>query len=403
MSRTARAGGHQRPRDGDRCRRDHDPQNYIGGRWVASGRHPLRRGAQSRHRRAARAACRSGSAADVDRAVQAALKAYPGLARDPAGPPGEAAVQAQGPARGALRGRRAHGARASTARRSTSRAVSVRRAIDNVDIALGDSRTRMHGHLARGHRDRHRLPHRAPAARRVRGDHAVQLPGHGADVVPALRGRVRQHVHRQAERARAALAGAACSRCMHEAGFPEGVVNLVHGAKEAVDGILDHPGIAGVSFVGSSPVAHYVYKRGAESGKRVQALGGAKNFVVVMPDADMDRARPRSRPSRASAAPASAASRTAWCSRWATPTTGSATSWSTRRRSSRWATARSRASRWARSITAQHREKVLGYIEQGIKEGAKLVPRRPRLQGPEAPGRLLPRPVDLRRREARTW
>ena len=51
---------------------------------------------------------------------------------------------------------------------------------------------------------------------------------------------------------------------MHESGFPEGVVNLVHGAKDAVDGILDHPGIAGVSFVGSSPVAHYVYKRGAE-------------------------------------------------------------------------------------------------------------------------------------------
>src|SRR4029078_4750701 len=77
---------------------------------------------------------------------------------------------------------------------------------------------------------------------------------------------------------------------MQEAGFPEGVVNLVHGAKDAVDGILDHPGIQGVSFVGSSPVAHYVYKSGAEKGKRVQALGGAKNFVVVMPDADMDRA-----------------------------------------------------------------------------------------------------------------
>jgi len=76
----------------------------------------------------------------------------------------------------------------------------------------------------------------------------------------------------------------------HDAGFPEGVVNMVNGAKDAVDAILDHPGIAGVSFVGSSPIAHYVYKRGAESGKRVQALGGAKNFVLVMPDADMSRA-----------------------------------------------------------------------------------------------------------------
>ena len=77
---------------------------------------------------------------------------------------------------------------------------------------------------------------------------------------------------------------------LHEAGIPEGVVNLVHGAKDAVNAILDHPGIAGVSFVGSSPVAHHVYKRAAESGKRVQALGGAKNFVLVMPDADMARA-----------------------------------------------------------------------------------------------------------------
>jgi malonate-semialdehyde dehydrogenase (acetylating)/methylmalonate-semialdehyde dehydrogenase len=77
---------------------------------------------------------------------------------------------------------------------------------------------------------------------------------------------------------------------LHEAGIPEGVVNLVHGAKDVVDGILDHPGIAGVSFVGSSPVAHYIYERSAQRGKRVQALGGAKNFVLVLPDADMARA-----------------------------------------------------------------------------------------------------------------
>ncbi len=77
---------------------------------------------------------------------------------------------------------------------------------------------------------------------------------------------------------------------LKEAGIPDGVVNLVHGAKDATNAVLDHPGIVGVSFVGSSPVAHHVYKRAAESGKRVQALGGAKNFVLVMPDANMDRA-----------------------------------------------------------------------------------------------------------------
>ncbi len=76
----------------------------------------------------------------------------------------------------------------------------------------------------------------------------------------------------------------------HEAGIPPGVLNLVHGAKDVVNALLAHPGIAGISFVGSSPVAKYVYQEAAKFGKRVQALGGAKNHVIVMPDADMDRA-----------------------------------------------------------------------------------------------------------------
>ena len=76
----------------------------------------------------------------------------------------------------------------------------------------------------------------------------------------------------------------------HEAGIPAGVLNLVHGAKDAVNALLAHPGIAGISFVGSSPIAKYVYQEAAKYGKRVQALGGAKNHVIVMPDADMDRA-----------------------------------------------------------------------------------------------------------------
>jgi malonate-semialdehyde dehydrogenase (acetylating)/methylmalonate-semialdehyde dehydrogenase len=75
-----------------------------------------------------------------------------------------------------------------------------------------------------------------------------------------------------------------------EADFPDGVFNIVHGDKEAVDAILDHPDIKAVSFVGSTPVAEYVYRRGGASGKRVQALGGAKNHMIVMPDADMDQA-----------------------------------------------------------------------------------------------------------------
>jgi malonate-semialdehyde dehydrogenase (acetylating) / methylmalonate-semialdehyde dehydrogenase len=77
---------------------------------------------------------------------------------------------------------------------------------------------------------------------------------------------------------------------VHRSGFPRGVLNLVNGGKETVDAILTHPLIRGVSFVGSSPVAEHVYRVGAAHGKRVQALGGAKNFVIVMPDAEMDKA-----------------------------------------------------------------------------------------------------------------
>ena len=70
--------------------------------------------------------------------------------------------------------------------------------------------------------------------------------------------------------------------------LPPGLVNLVHGGKESVDALLDHPDIKAVSFVGSTPVARYIYQRGATSGKRVQAQGGAKNPVLVMPDADIE-------------------------------------------------------------------------------------------------------------------
>ncbi|WP_213980883.1 CoA-acylating methylmalonate-semialdehyde dehydrogenase [Sphingomonas sp. dw_22] len=74
-----------------------------------------------------------------------------------------------------------------------------------------------------------------------------------------------------------------------EAGLPEGILQVVHGDKEMVDAILDHPAIGAVSFVGSSDIAHYVYRRGVEAGKRVQAMGGAKNHGIVMPDADLDQ------------------------------------------------------------------------------------------------------------------
>src|SRR5260221_6717138 len=76
---------------------------------------------------------------------------------------------------------------------------------------------------------------------------------------------------------------------LRQSDLPPGVVNLVNGGRDVVNAICDHPGIRAVSFVGSTPVARHVYQRATQSGKRAQALGGAKNFVVVMPDADFDK------------------------------------------------------------------------------------------------------------------
>lgn len=80
------------------------------------------------------------------------------------------------------------------------------------------------------------------------------------------------------------------ARLVTEAGFPPGVFNVLHGDKEAVNGLLDHPEVDAISFVGSTPVAKHIYETGTHNGKRVQALGGAKNHLVVMPDADLELA-----------------------------------------------------------------------------------------------------------------
>jgi malonate-semialdehyde dehydrogenase (acetylating)/methylmalonate-semialdehyde dehydrogenase len=75
-----------------------------------------------------------------------------------------------------------------------------------------------------------------------------------------------------------------------QAGLPDGVFNVLHGDKEAVDGLLEHPDVAAVSFVGSTPIAKYIHGRATQHGKRVQALGGAKNHAIILPDADLDHA-----------------------------------------------------------------------------------------------------------------
>lgn len=85
------------------------------------------------------------------------------------------------------------------------------------------------------------------------------------------------------------LSSVRTAELLQEAGIPDGVFNIVHGDRECVDTLLDHPQVAAISFVGSTPVAKYIYERGTANGKRVQAAGGAKNHVIVMPDAEIDQ------------------------------------------------------------------------------------------------------------------
>ncbi len=157
-----------------------------------------------------------------------------------------------------------------------------------------------------------------------------------------------------------------------QADFPDGVLNVVHGGKQAVDAILDHRGIAAVSFVGSTPVAEYVFARGTAQGKRVQALGGAKNHMIVMPDADMDQASD----ALMGAAFGSAGERCMAVS-VAVPVGGDTADRLVENLVPRIQALKIGPSTDAQAqmgplITRQHLEKVTGHIEKGVAEGADL-------------------------------
>ncbi len=158
-----------------------------------------------------------------------------------------------------------------------------------------------------------------------------------------------------------------------QAGFPDGVLNIVHGDKEVVDAILTHPDIKAVSFVGSTPIAEYVYRTGAAHGKRVQALGGAKNHMIVMPDADMDKAVD----ALMGAGYGSAGERCMAVS-VAVPV-GEETAdrlvklLAPRVRALKIGPATDLEAEMGPLVTKEHMQKVLGYIDQGVKEGAELV------------------------------
>ena len=158
-----------------------------------------------------------------------------------------------------------------------------------------------------------------------------------------------------------------------QAGFPDGVLNVVHGDKEVVDAILDHPDIKAVSFVGSTPIAHHVYMRGTQAGKRVQALGGAKNHMVVMPDADMDKAAD----ALMGAGYGSAGERCMAIS-VAVPVGDKTADALVERLKPRVESLRIGPSTdpdadMGPLVTRQAQERVLGYIDTGVEEGADLV------------------------------
>jgi malonate-semialdehyde dehydrogenase (acetylating)/methylmalonate-semialdehyde dehydrogenase len=154
--------------------------------------------------------------------------------------------------------------------------------------------------------------------------------------------------------------------------FPPGVLNLVHGGKQAVQAIVEHPDIRGISFVGSSPVAKYVYEESAKRGKRVQALGGAKNFMVVMPDADRDTTLDQVM----SSAFGCAGERCLAAS--VILPVGEANDWLRQGLQERIAKLKvgnglEDDTDMGPVISAPHKERVIGYIDKGVEEGAELV------------------------------
>ncbi|GAA0294366.1 malonate-semialdehyde dehydrogenase (acetylating)/methylmalonate-semialdehyde dehydrogenase [Kineococcus aurantiacus] len=156
-----------------------------------------------------------------------------------------------------------------------------------------------------------------------------------------------------------------------EAGLPDGVFNVLHGDKVAVDGLLTHPDVASVSFVGSTPIARYVYETATAHGKRVQALGGAKNHMLVLPDADLDLAADAA----VNGGFGSAGERCMAVS--ALVAVDSVADELIAKIGERVATLRTgdgrRGCDMGPLVTGPHRDKVTGYVEAGVAEGAELV------------------------------
>ncbi|MGE0550778.1 MAG: CoA-acylating methylmalonate-semialdehyde dehydrogenase [Kofleriaceae bacterium] len=163
-----------------------------------------------------------------------------------------------------------------------------------------------------------------------------------------------------------------CAQLLADAGLPPGVFNVVHGDKVAVDRLLEHPKVAAISFVGSTPIAKYIYETGTRHGKRVQALGGAKNHMIVLPDADMELAADAA----ISAGYGSAGERCMAIS--VVVAVGNAADKLLPLMRERIAKLRvgdglEASSEMGPLINKAHRDKVAGYVDKGVAEGATLV------------------------------
>lgn len=159
---------------------------------------------------------------------------------------------------------------------------------------------------------------------------------------------------------------------LRDAGLPEGVFNVVNGDKEAVDAIIAHPDIAAISFVGSTPIARYIYENGTRNGKRVQALGGAKNHMVVLPDADIDLAADAA----VSAGYGSAGERCMAISAVvAIGDAGDRLIDGVQSRIEKLIVGPGDGDgvQMGPLVTAAHRDRVAGYVDAGVKQGAKLI------------------------------
>jgi malonate-semialdehyde dehydrogenase (acetylating)/methylmalonate-semialdehyde dehydrogenase len=161
------------------------------------------------------------------------------------------------------------------------------------------------------------------------------------------------------------------AKLLKEAGLPDGVFNVVHGDKESVDAILEHPDIQAVSFVGSTPIARYIYENAAKAGKRVQALGGAKNHMLVLPDADLDLVAD----SAVNAGFGSAGERCMAISVVVAvePVADELIAKITQRMAGLTVGDGTRGCDMGPLITREHRDKVAGYIDIAIADGAEVV------------------------------